>query len=305
MQDLRNQGAADLAVANEAVRFRVNVYRERGNIALAVRRVHNRIPRFDELLLPLDTMERILALEDGLVIFCGATCTGKTTSLAAILEEINQRRRCHIATIEDPIEYVFVDKRSLVTQREVGLDVPSFKAALRSGMRQDPDVILIGEMRDGETFEAALQAAETGHLVFTTLHANTAPQALLRILELFPEARHNQIRLALHFNLRAVVCQKLLPSSKEGVARVPATEAMFAIPIVRDFIRKGEDHKLPDLLRSGREKGMHDFNFSLHRLIREGYIPEALGMEVSPAPEALAMRLQGISLDESKSGITG
>lgn len=303
--DLNRTGAVDLALSSGEDRFRVNVFRERGAVAMALRRVKSRIPSFADLRLPKDTMERLLSIEEGLVLVCGPTGSGKTTTIASILDQINATQRLHIATLEDPIEYVMADRRSFVTQREVGIDVPSFRDPLRQIVRQDPDVILIGEMRDGETFDAALAAAETGHLVFSTLHAASAGQSILRILELYPESRHAQIRLGLFFNLRAILCQKLLPGLKPEAPRVPATEAMFVTPIVKDLIRKGEDHKLPDVVRAAKDKGMHDFNHALHRLIVEGHIGEATGLEASPAPEALRMRLQGINLDEARSGITG
>lgn len=305
MADLNRVGAVDLAITAGEDRFRVNVFRERGNVAMAVRRVKNRIPTFADLHLPKDTMDRLLAIEEGLVLVCGPTGSGKTTTIASILDQINATQRIHIATVEDPIEYVIGDRKSFVTQREVGIDVSSFRETLRQVMRQDPDTILIGEMRDGETFDAAIAAAETGHLVFSTLHAASTGQSILRILELYPEARHAQIRLGLFFNLRAIVCQKLLQGLKPEKPRVPATEVMFVTPIVKELIRKAEDHKLPDVVRGAKEKGMHDFNHSLHRLIVEGFITEATGLEASPNPEALQMRLQGITLDEARSGITG
>jgi twitching motility protein PilT len=235
-----------------------------------------------------------------LILVCGVTGSGKSTTLAAMLEHINDSRRCHIVTIEDPIEYLYRDKKAFVNQREVGIDVEDFKTALKYVVRQDPDVILIGEMRDRETFEAGLAAAETGHLVFGTLHSSTVAATIGRILDLFPAEREKQVRAALRFNLRGVICQKILPSTRKGVSVVPALEIMIATPTVAKLIAEGEDHKLDTVIRGGAEEGMVDFNSSLVRLVKEGLIAEKTALEASGNPEQLKMNLKGIFLGDDR-----
>ncbi len=229
-------GSIDIAYEVEGEdRFRINIFRQRGNIGIAARRVTRNIPDFKSLHLP-DAVEKISGEHQGLVLVSGPTGSGKSTTIAAMLEYINLTRPCHIVTIEDPIEYLYVDKKALVSQREVGIDVESFESALKYLMREDPDVVLIGEMRDKDTFTAALQASETGHLVFGTVHASTAPQTIGRVLDLFPAESRDLVRQSLAFNLRAIICQKLLPSISREIGRIPAVEIMLANPSVRQFI---------------------------------------------------------------------
>src|SRR5581483_5883092 len=222
--------------------------------------------------LPGETLRKIAGFRQGLVVVAGVTGSGKSTTLAAMIELINSTRRCHIVTIEDPIEYLYKDKKAFVNQREVGIDVPSFATALKSVVRQDPDVILIGEMRDPETFETALTAAETGHLVFGTLHASTVSQTFGRIIDLFPPERERQIRQSLRFSLKAVICQKILPSIKAGTGLVPAQEILIVNPTVQKLIMEGDDKKIEQVLRAGKEEGMQDFNQSLVALVQGGFI---------------------------------
>lgn len=281
-------------------RFRLNVYRQRGSYSLAVRRVSTNIPSFEDLHLPAEILREITANQSGLVIVAGVTGSGKSTTLAAMIAHINNSRRCHIVTIEDPIEYLYRDNKAFINQREVGLDVPSFRAALASVVRQDPDVILIGEMRDQETLEAALQAAETGHLVFGTLHASSVAQAVGRILDLFPPERERQIRTTLRFNLKALVCQKILPSIKPGVPLVPAQEIMLSNPTTQKLIYEAEDKKLESVIRSSAEDGMQDFNQSLLKLVNDGLISQKVAMEASPNPEQLQMNIRGIFLGDDR-----
>ncbi|MBI3268556.1 MAG: PilT/PilU family type 4a pilus ATPase [Planctomycetes bacterium] len=291
-------GDLDFAYSLEGIaRYRVNVYRDRGTIAVAVRRVNPDIPNFEDLHLP-EGIRRIPNFTQGLVIVAGPTGQGKSTTLASVLQFINDNRKCHIITVEDPIEYLFRDRKSFVNQREVGIDVESFTAALKHIVRQNPDVILVGEMRDNVSFDAALQAAETGHLVFGTIHASSAAQTLGRILDLFPTERQDLIRQGLVFNLKAVVCQKLLPSSKEGVRMVPACEIMITNSTIQKLIMSHEDKKIQDVIRSGEEEGMQDFNQSLVKLINEGYVSKKVALQFSPNPEQLKMNLQGIYLGE-------
>jgi twitching motility protein PilT len=281
-------------------RYRLNAYRQRGSVSIAVRRVNTEVPAFEALHHPVETMQKIASFKQGLVIVAGVTGSGKSTTLAAMIEYINSTRRCHIVTIEDPIEYLYKDKKAFVNQREVGIDVASFPAALKSVVRQDPDLILIGEMRDPETFETALTAAETGHLVFGTLHSSTVSQTFGRIIDLFPPERERQIRQSLRFSLKAVICQKILPSIKSGVGLVPAQEILIVTPTVQKLLMEGDDKKIEQVLRSGKEEGMQDFNQSLVQLVKEGLIADKTAMEASHNPDQLAMNLKGIFLGDDR-----
>src|SRR6185503_3898807 len=207
-------------------RFRINVFWDRGSVAFAARRVNTIIPNFEDLRLPA-SLQAVAGYNQGLVIVAGPTGCGKSTTLACVLDYINSTEKAHIITIEDPIEYLFTDKKSFVNQREIGIDVPDFHQALKHVVRQDPDVILVGEMRDYVSFDAALMASETGHLVFATIHASSAPQCIGRLLDLFPTERQPLIRQSLAFNLKAIVCQRLVPAQVEGLKMVPAVEILF------------------------------------------------------------------------------
>jgi twitching motility protein PilT len=281
-------------------RFRLSIFRQRGAVSAAVRRVRTDVPTFVELNLPVQAMERIAQMTRGLVLVCGVTGSGKSTTLAALIERINQSRRCHILTIEDPIEYLYRDKKAFVNQREIGIDVEDFPTALKHVVRQDPDVILIGEMRDRETFEAGLQAAETGHLVFGTLHSSTVSATLGRILDLFPAERERQVRQSLRFNLRAIVCQKILEGATAAHPLVPAVEVLLVNPAAEKVMAEGEDKKLEAIVRSGREEGMVDFNGSLIDLVRRGLIREDVALGASHNPDQLKMNLRGIFLGDDK-----
>lgn len=283
----------------EIGRYRLNIFRQRGKISLAARKVNTMIPSVSKLNLPR-SLETVAEYHQGMVIVAGPTGSGKSTTLAAIIDKVNQERRCHILTIEDPIEYLHTNKKAYINQREIGTDTPSFKHALRYALRQDPDVILVGEMRDEETMQFALSAAETGHLVLTTLHASSAPQCIERILDLFPPEKQYQIRRSLSFNLRAIICQLLLPSIKTGVERVPAVEIMFVNAVVRKMIQDEEESELPRVIRSSSKQGMQDFNISLYRLVKSGYVSVEEALKVSPNADQLRMNLQGIFLDEDR-----
>ena len=234
---LEDEGGVDFAhVVFEGdleTRFRVNLFRQRGRLSLVARRVNNSIPNFEGLGLP-PVMSEITQYEQGIVILAGVTGSGKSTTIASMLQYINERERMHIVTLEDPIEFTFKDDKSIINQRELGIDVMDFHKALKDAVRQDPDIILVGEMRDAETFDAAMHAAETGHLVFGTIHASTAPSTISRILDLFPPEMHGPLRQNMAFNLKAVVAQKLLPTTKElaaqGITRVPTNEIMRIEP---------------------------------------------------------------------------
>ena len=251
------------------------------------------VPTFKDLFLPEKAMTKIAQMEEGIVLLAGVTGSGKSTTIAALLDYINERGRYHIVTVEDPIEYVFTDKKSFFNQREVGTDTVDFKAAIRALMRQDPDIIVAGEMRDAETFEFGLTAAETGHLVFGTLHASNVTQCFGRILDLFPANRQDQIRMGLHFNLKAIICQKLLPSIRPGAPRIPVVEVMIANPIIRELIANNEIAKIADIVANAEEEGMQDFTGALCKLVQGGFVEEKVAMEAAPNPESLRMALQG------------
>ena len=294
---LEETGGIDYAhvVGDDECRFRVNLFKQRGHLSVAARRVNNNVPTFEKLGLP-PSIEKLCKFDQGMIILAGVTGSGKSTTIASMLDYINARERVHILTIEDPIEYMFQDRKAVINQREVGLDVVDWHVALKHAVREDPDVILVGEMRDRETFEAGINAAETGHLVFGTIHANSAPSTIGRILDLFPADMHPAMRQSLAFNLKAIVAQKLLPSIKPGVHRVPTNEIMIVNPTVRELIIKAEDKKLPDAIKIGFLEGMLDFTESLTQLVLRGDVDRAAALEVAPNPEALKMALKGIKV---------
>jgi twitching motility protein PilT len=293
---LDEEGGVDFSyvIGNDECRFRVSLFRQKSRLSLVSRRVNTSIPTFEKLGLP-PTIEKLCNYPEGLVIFAGVTGSGKSTSIASMLDYINGREPLHILTVEDPIEFVFTDKKAYINQREIGLDVVDWHKALKDAVRQDPDVILVGELRDIETFEAAIHAAETGHLVFGTIHAASAATTINRILDLFPPTKHTAIRQAMANNLRAIVAQKLIKSLRPG-GRCPCNEIMIVNPTVRDLITKGEDKKLPDAIRIGYLEGMVDFNENLRQLVDRGDIDKAVALEVSPNPDQLKMVLKGIKV---------
>jgi len=297
LQVLEDVGGCDFAhvIGNDESRFRVNVLRQRGKWSLVARRVSNKIPTFDQLHLP-PSVEKLCHFDQGMIILAGVTGSGKSTTIASMLDYINEREQVHILTIEDPIEYVFTDKKAVINQREVFIDVKDWNIALKHAVREDPDIILVGEMRDRDTFEAGINAAETGHLVFGTIHASSAPSTLSRILDLFPADMHSALRQALAFNLKAVIAQKLLPSIKPGIQRVPTNEIMIINPTIRDLIIKGEDKKLADAIKIGFLEGMTDFTENLRQLVEKEWVDKATALEVAPNPEALKMALKGIKV---------
>jgi twitching motility protein PilT len=294
---LEETGGSDFAhvVGKDECRFRVNLFKQRGKLSLVARRVNTTVPTFAGLGLP-PSIESLCHYDQGMILLAGVTGSGKSTTIASMLDFINEREAVHILTIEDPIEFTFVDKKAIVNQREVYIDVADWHTALKHAVREDPDIILVGEMRDRDTFEAAINAAETGHLVFGTIHASSSASTLSRILDLFPPEMHNPIRQALAFNLKAIVCQKLLKSIRPGIQRVPTNEIMIVNPTVRDLIIKGEDKKLPDAIRIGFLEGMLDFTESLRQLVERGDVDKATALEVAPNPEALKMAFKGIKV---------
>jgi len=287
--------AYSLQIDDKRWRFRVNVLQQMGSLGMVARRVNNWIPDFKSLYLP-DGLEKLCQFSQGMILLAGVTGSGKSTTIASMLDWINHNYRKHILTLEDPIEFTFTEDKCLINQREIGNDVKDFQIGMKHAVREDPDVILVGEMRDRETFETAIQAAETGHLVFGTIHASTAPSTIGRILDLFPEGQRSAIRSAMAFNMKAILAQKLLPSIKPGVSRVPTVEIMSFNPIVRKLILECQDEKLVDAIRLGKEEGMQDFTMSLKHLIDIELIDRPTAFEVAPNPEALKMALKGIDV---------
>jgi len=298
-QVLRETGSVDFSrTVAGGDRFRLNVYRQQGMISVAARRVNRSIPTFEALHLPAEALRRICQAQQGLVIFSGLTGSGKSTSIASCLEYINRRRPCHILTLEDPVEYLLEDKEALINQREVGLDVPSFEAALRASVREDPDVMLIGEMRTRESLQGALRAAVTSRLVFTTVHAPRAGDVVGRVLGLVGPEDQPRVREVLANHLVAVVCQKLVSTVDPHVARVPATEILLLTPTVRKAILEGEESRLGTLIEAGRDAGMHDLVQDLARLVQEEWVAPKEAYAAAPNPEALKMAIRGVRVQK-------
>ncbi|MCH8006848.1 MAG: PilT/PilU family type 4a pilus ATPase [Planctomycetes bacterium] len=291
----RDSGSIDFAYDfDDDHRFRVNLFMARGRPSLACRLIPSDVKTFESLHLP-DSLGEVATSAQGLILFAGVTGSGKSTSIASMLQYINERRQVHIVTIEDPIEYIFKDDKATINQREVGIDCLNFNEALRALVREDPDVVLVGEMRDHETFEASIRAAETGHLVFATIHASSAWQTFGRIYDLFPESERTQIRKLLAYNLRAIIYQRLLPTLREDIHRIPVLEILLNTPIVKKYILEGREGELLDVLKQSHEEGMCDFTTSLVRLVEAEVIHHRVALECTPKPEELKMRLKGIS----------
>lgn len=297
-------GDADFAISlPDLGRFRVNCYRQRGTTAIALRFVKSDIQSFLTLHLPEKAMERIASLARGLVLVTGTTSSGKSTTLAALIDRINATRQSHIITLEDPIEYLHTDKKCSVGQREVFIDTQDFKTGLRAIMREDPNVILIGEMRDAETFQTCLGAAETGHLVFSTLHTTNVTMTIRRILDMFPSDEHAQVRSQLALQLRAIVSQRLIPIS-DGKGRIPAVEVMFNDPGIAALIHDNEIERIPNAIADGADDGMQTFNMALVCLIKQKSISQESAEWASDNPDALRMNLQGIYGSRDRGGIS-
>jgi len=291
-----DEGQVDFAYSFEGVgRFRVNAFHQRGLVSIVMRHIKSTVPTFAQLGLG-ETENALIKLahaKDGILLVCGATGSGKSSTMAAMLNWINHNLDKHIVTIEDPIEYTFQDEKSLFQQREIGLDVPNFGLAIKAVLRQNPDIILVGEMRDRETFETAISAAETGHLVFSTMHAGTVAQSLTRLFEFFPAEEVVQARRAIAGTLRGFICQKLVPTI-EGTGRVPANEILSADATVRNLILEGQNEKIQGLLESNADSSTFSFNKDLYRLIKAGRISKQDGLKFSPNPQQLEMNLKGI-----------
>ncbi|HUJ23129.1 MAG TPA: PilT/PilU family type 4a pilus ATPase [Bryobacteraceae bacterium] len=270
-QELQRNKSVDFCFSRESIgRFRANVHHQRGTLAGSIRLLPARIPTLESLHLP-GTLRRLAEARQGLVLITGSTGSGKSSTLAALIDLINTQRHDHIVTIEDPVEYVHGNRNSIIEQIEVGHDAPDFAGSVRSIMRQTPDVILVGEMRDAETMGTVLTAAETGHLVFSTLHTNDTSQAISRILDSFPLGNQPQIRQQLSLALLAVVAQQLVPAT-DRAGRYPAVEIMMGTHAVRNLIRKGEDHQLYTAISTGRSEGMVTMEQSLAEMVRAGKI---------------------------------
>lgn len=288
------RGSLDFAHAlSERDRFRVNVFRQKGYIGLVARRIDSNIPPFEKLNLPV-VIERLADYPTGLVLVVGPTGSGKSTTIASMIDRINRQRPCHIVTIEDPIEYLHQDKKAIVNQREVGIDCVDFKDALRGLMRQDPDVVLVGEIRDVETLSAAMQAAETGHLVFGTLHASSCSQTVQRILDMFPQEERQLARQTFALSIRGIVAQQLLPGIQPHAKRVPALEIMIANPIVRKLLSEEREADIPAVIRACQNEGMQDFTESLRKMVEEELVDLDTAIAYAPNKEELKMALKGI-----------
>jgi twitching motility protein PilT len=278
-------------------RFRTNLFQQRGQWCLAMRYVKTNVPSFQELGL-LEQVRKIAESPRGIVLVAGSTGCGKSTTLAAMIEHINANHKKHIVTLEDPIEYVFEDNQSVIEQREVGLDTLSFHHALKHVLRQDPDIIMIGEMRDDISFTSAMSAADTGHLVLSTLHTTNASQSVSRILDFFDANEREQIRRQLAGTLQAVVCQRMVPTVTGAVT--PAMEIMINTPTVRKLIEENRLDKLAAAIETGNDDGMLNFNQALFNLVKQGKVTEKDALAKASNPQALEMNFKGIFLDEGR-----
>jgi twitching motility protein PilU len=287
--DFERKPEMNLAISEEGIgRFRVNIFRQRNSISLVVRNIKTDIPDWKLLGLP-STLTDVIMEKRGLVLFVGATGSGKSTSLASLIDYRNSNSAGHIITIEDPVEFVHSHKQSIVNQREVGVDTDSYEDALKNTLRQAPDVILIGEIRDRETMEHALAFAETGHLAISTLHANNANQALDRIINFFPEDRRNQLLLDLSLNLRAFVSQRLV-KTVDG-KRAAAVEILLGTPLVQDMIRRGDVHEIKEVMQKSESLGMQTFDRALYKLVEAGRISADEALKNADSPNNLRLSL--------------
>jgi len=294
----------DLAIGLSGVgRFRVNCFRQRGSISMVLRHISSPEFSFEELHLPPITKDLSERLR-GMTLVTGMTGSGKSTTLAAMVNHINEYRKCHIVTIEDPIEFLHQDKVAIINQREVGFDTMNFADALKYVLRQSPDVILIGEMRDLETIQTAVSASETGHLVFSTLHTTDATQTVERVINYFPAYLHNQIRMELSLCLNGIICQRLLPR-KTGTGRVPALEIMINTPMVKKLLLEGRTTEIVQNIAEGEYYGMQTFNISLIKLLREGLIAPEVAMAFATSPEELRLAMEGVGTGVKSGGMNG
>lgn len=282
--EFRSSGEVDLSITvPQVARFRVNVFRQLGQVAVALRFIPDRIKSFDELGVPQVAAE-LVAKPRGLVLVTGPTGSGKSTTLASMIDVVNRTKPAHIVTVEDPVEFQHTSKRALIHQREIGSDTASFSEALRRVLRQDPDIILIGELRDPESISTALTAAETGHLVLSTLHTQSAAKSINRIVDAFPSDQQNQVRTQLGDTLRGIITQTLLPRA-QSEGRVIATEVLVNTPAIANLIREGEISQIYSMLQAGGSIGMHTLDQDLQRLVADGSISLALAKEIAEDPK--------------------
>jgi twitching motility protein PilU len=280
----------NMAIAvKDAGRFRINVFKQRGEVGMVIRAIKSEIPGFEALKLP-PVLKDLIMEQRGLILVVGATGSGKSSSLAAMLDYRNANTSGHILTIEDPIEFLHKHKKSIVNQREVGLDTHNYHEALKNAMREAPDVIMIGEIRDTETMESAIAFSETGHLCLSTLHSNNADQTMERILNFFPEAAHKNILMNLSLNLRAIVSQRLV-IGKDG-RRLPAVEVLLNTPFIRDLIRRGNIHELKEAMDRSLSEGMQTFDQSLYQLYKEGKIELEEALKKADSRDGLALKIR-------------
>ena len=291
-QKIENEWEIDFSYSVPGrARFRVNAYFQRNSLGAAFRLIPAQIKTVDDLMLPL-SLHKMAAKPRGFVLVTGPTGCGKSTTLAALIQEINRTREEHIMTIEDPIEFLYRHDKSIVNQREVGTDTKSFNRALKSVLRQDPDVILVGEMRDNETMQTALTAAETGHLVFATLHTQDAPQTIDRIIDVFPPHQQGQIRVQLAATLMGICTQQLMPTV-EGNSRVPACEVLIPTPAVRNLIREAKTHQIYSAIQTGSKFGMQTMDSSLAELVRRGVVSKDVALRKSSNPDEVERMVLG------------
>ena len=274
-------------------RFRFNVFRQMGKICMAIRHIPYKIPSFEDLNLPGDILRQIADARRGLILVTGMTGSGKSSTLAAMIDYINKNRANHILTIEDPVEFIHTESRSIVSQLELGVDTPSYTSALRAAMRQDPDVILIGELRDPEVMKAAIGAAETGQLVLGTMHTLNVTQTLARLVDAFPVDQQEQIRLQLSELVRGIICQRLLPTIKPGMR--PALEVLVATPQVRKLILENKPNDLLKVMQQGDFYGMNTFDQALAKLYKEGHIDMETAQSAATSPDAIMLAIRGVT----------
>jgi len=297
LDDLKTFGSVDFAYDYDPrCRFCVNLLQSRGQLSIAARLITSDIKKFEDLYLP-PIMAEVAMQPQGIVLLAGVTGSGKSTTIASMLNYVNDRKPVHIITLEDPIEYIFQDSKATIHQREIGIDVLDFKTGLRALVRENPDIVLVGEMRDSETFEAALHAAETGHLVFGTIHAASATETFSRIYDLFQPDEREQVRKIMAYQMRAIVYQKLLPTLKENIPRIPACEILINTAPVRKYILESRESEIREIMMSqeAMQVGMLDFNGALVKLVEQEYIHMRVAMDVTPNADELRMRLKGIA----------
>lgn len=296
--------AVDFAFTREPLgRFRANVFSQRGELAIVIRRLTMNVPNFKDLRLPriMDDLSRI---ERGLILLAGPVGSGKTTSIAALVDQINKTRHVSVITLEDPVEYLYKDDKAFISQRELGIDIDTFQSGLRFIVRQDPDVVVVGEIRDAETLRAALAAAETGRLVISSCHGKSIQQSFERMLGLYPHDAHEQILNELSFNLKAVICQRLLPSTTHGKL-IPVCEVLMMNPSACKIVREGQLGKISQIMQNGVHEGMQTMNHALLQLVQQGDISRDDALMASDNPQALEMNMKGIYMDEGRGGIIG